>query len=201
MIASLKGSVIFKSVSSVILEVNGIGFEIFIPGTLRDKLPSVGEEAQFFIYTHIYSEGVHLYGFSSLEDRTFFQLLLSVPGIGPKVGLGLLSESSPEELSGMIQSGNVKFLSGIRGVGKKTAERLILELKEKVPKLLLSTPAEKNLQDERILEDAVSGLVNFGFNPNVAEKTVRKILSQGEKRNTVDIIRAAFKELSTPPRS
>ncbi|RME56136.1 MAG: Holliday junction branch migration protein RuvA, partial [Deltaproteobacteria bacterium] len=135
-------------------------------------------------------------GFPSIEERDLFRVLISVPGIGPRLGLTLLSECPPAQLTTAIREENVKFLASFKGIGKKTAERIVLELKEKIPLFPGGESAPLSPERTGILADAVSGLVNFGFPAARAEKAVRAILARQETTDTVEVIRAAFKELS-----
>jgi Holliday junction DNA helicase RuvA len=179
MIALLTGKIAFKSPEYVILDVNGVGYRVQIPFSTYYELPEEGIAVALNIYTHVKEDAISLYGFRTVAEKNFFQLLISVSGIGPKVGKDILSNCQVEDLSGAILRGDVSRLCTIPGIGKKTAERLVLELKEKVQKLDSFTPSQ---QEDRtslssgILDDVSSALVNLGYK----EVVVRKILAEME---------------------
>ncbi len=132
MIASVKGRLLAKTAESVIIDVNGIGFEAVVPYTVINRLPSVNEEVVLFTYLHVREDLLQLYGFLEKEDLDFFKLLITVNGIGPKAAITVLSSMSADVLTFAILSEDIKTISKAQGIGAKTAKKLVLELKDKV---------------------------------------------------------------------
>ena len=179
MIALLTGKIAHKSPEFIILDVNGVGYRVQIPFSTYYELPEEGIAVSLNIYTHVKEDAISLYGFRTAAEKNFFQLLISVSGIGPKVGKDILSNCQVEDLSGAILRGDISRLCAIPGIGKKTAERLVLELKEKVQKLDSFTPSQKEGRSSLssgILDDVASALVNLGYK----EVVVRKALADME---------------------
>lgn len=132
MIASIRGTLLFVSVDHAVVETDGVGFQIFAPRNVLGSLGEIGSEVRFYTYLHIREDLLALYGFASTDQRHLFETLLGVSGIGPKVALSLLSSSSSDELRAAIAGGDTARLSRVPGIGKKTAERLVLELRGKL---------------------------------------------------------------------
>jgi Holliday junction DNA helicase RuvA len=135
MIARIRGILSYKSVSHLIVDVHGIGYRIFVPLTTFYELPETGQSISLNIYTHVKEDALHLFGFHTPEDQNIFQMLISVSGIGPKLALNILSGIPSREFIQAITQGNLNRLVAIPGVGKKTAERMVLELKDKLLKI------------------------------------------------------------------
>ncbi len=188
MIAYLKGTLITKATDSVIIDVNGLGYEVFVPLSTFYTLPDEqGREISLHIYTHVREDAFLLYGFKTILEKKIFRMLISVSGIGPKLGINILSGIGPDALLEAIAQGDVARLQTIPGVGKKTAERISLELKDKAKSIRPDTglpPTKMKSHEERMLkDDAVSALVNLGYTLKAAEKAVEKALAgPGEKR-------------------
>jgi Holliday junction DNA helicase RuvA len=175
MIALLTGKIARKSPEFIILDVNGVGYRVQIPFSTYYELPEEGGTVTLDVYTHVKEDAINLYGFRTAAEKIFFQLLISVSGIGPKVGKDILSNCQVGDLSTAILRGDVSRLCAIPGIGKKTAERLVLELKEKVQKLDLSVPLrEEGLSSASsvLLDDVASALVNLGYKEAVVKKTL-----------------------------
>ncbi len=182
MIVFIKGKIAESTPLQVVIDVQGIGYAVNIPLTTTDTLPPRGNEV--LLYTHaVYKEDSQsLYGFKHREERDFFQLIIEkVSGIGPKTALGIMSQLSLPILKDAIARGDVTLISQCPGIGKKTAERLTLELRDKIfPSAIHSTiPFQANTTQHatNIHEDAVAALVKLGLNPSTADKSVRKALS------------------------
>ncbi len=175
MIAFLKGVVIEKGEDYFILDVEGVGYEVFTPTTTLEKL-TLTQPLSLNIYTAVREDQISLFGFHSLREKKVFLLLISVSGIGPKLALNILSGISTEELIAAIYQGNLVRLTAISGVGKKTAERLIVELKDKLLKLC-ETPvlSEKQMQSSSATNDVLSALLNLGYNKNEIEKVLSRL--------------------------
>ena len=190
MIALISGKIVYKGISHVIVDVQGVGYRIFIPLTTFYELPEAGQIITLHVHTNVKQDAINLFGFYTVQERDLFQLMISVSGIGPKMSMNILSGISAQELLRAISGGNVGKLVNIPGVGKKMAERLILELKEKVIKKMMmeETPAadDQHKANEIIMEDALSALVNLGYKSNVAREALDKALRSSEKELGMD---------------
>lgn len=174
MIAMLTGRIAHKSPDHIVLDVNGVGYRVLIPFSTYYELPEEGQ-VSLHIHTSVREDAIQLYGFRTLLEKSFFQLLISVSGIGPKLGRDILSNIQPAPLAQALSQGDINKLSAIPGIGKKTAERLILELKEKVGKLdMTALPAAEHRQvpADDVMDDVASALTNLGYK----EPQVRKVL-------------------------
>jgi len=184
LIARLTGTVLETAPLLVVIQAAGVGYEVHIPITTAEKVPAEGKECSLFIHSVYREDSASLYGFASREDRDFFRLLVEkVSGIGPKIGIAILSRMSVELLRGAIASADIALLSKCPGIGKKTAERLVIELKDKVG-LSTSSAAGGDLSSDAgsashgAYQDAVSSLVILGYKPADADKFVRKAAKQ-----------------------
>jgi Holliday junction DNA helicase RuvA len=176
MIALLTGLIAFKSPDHIILDVQGVGYRVHIPFSTYYELPEEGGTASLHIHTSVREDAILLYGFRTRLEKSFFQLLISVSGIGPKLARDILSNIQPGPLSQALAQGDLNKLSTIPGIGRKTAERLVLELKDKVGKLDLSSlPAADTriIPTDDVSEDVISALLNLGYK----EPLVRKALA------------------------
>lgn len=179
MIASLRGVLARKSPSSLIVEVGGVGYEVFFSPTGLHRLPEEGEDIFLHIRTNVREDAIDLYGFLEVKEKEMFVLLTGVSGIGPKVAINILSGMSPADLANAIISIDLGRLVKLPGVGKKTAERLCLELKDKVQfaaasdSVLLGRPTPS--QDDQQSADVISALVNLGYPPANARKALAKV--------------------------
>lgn len=184
MIARLKGNVLESTPLLVVLEAGGVGYEVHIPITTAEKVAPIGNECSLFIHSVYREDSATLYGFASRDDRDFFRLLVEkVSGIGPKIGISILSRMSTDLLRSAIASSDVALLSKCPGIGKKTAERLVIELKDKVG--LGSTSSSTGSVDSNTVraepsafQDAVASLMTLGYKPADADKLVRKAVSK-----------------------
>ena len=134
MIAYIKGIVTHRLVEAVYVNVHDVGYRVYVPSSVQNQL-QVGEETCLYTYTNVREDAIQLYGFLTIEDYELFLMLISVSGVGPKLGLGILSAISPDQFVGLIISGDTKGLQKLPGIGKKSAERLVLELKDKIENL------------------------------------------------------------------
>ena len=180
MIGYLKGKVIYKEDNVLLLENNGIGFEVCCSAGAAAKLQGAAE-GEVYVYTAVREDGIFLYGFASPEEKSMFLKLVSVSGVGPKMGIAVLSGMNLSALALAIATSDVKTLSKIKGLGKKTAERIILELREKITadaraeeKVALPAAAEPDVD-----EDAVSALMGLGFNRNESVAGIRAAYDAG----------------------
>lgn len=198
MIARVKGTVLEATPLLVVLECGGIGYEVHIPVTTAEKVPPVGESCGLYTHSVYREDSASLYGFASREDRDFFRLLVEkVSGIGPKIGITILSRMSPELLRGAIARSDVALLAKCPGIGKKTAERLVIELKDKVGLPAggsSSAPGEPAPAAEpSAFQDAVASLMTLGYKPADADKLVRKATAaSGADASVEELLRKAL---------
>jgi len=200
MIAHLKGIVAQIDKNFLVLDVAGVGYQINVPPATLTQLPRVGEPAFLFTVQVVREDDLSLYGFLTREEKNLFSLLLKVSGIGPRAGLAIISAFPLEQLVSAIASANVDLLSTISGIGKKTAQKLVIELKERVAKAYAVTPADMVAGlgpeggDSSIVTDAISALISLGYTPREARQVILKV--DLETTTTVEaIIKTALKNL------
>jgi Holliday junction DNA helicase RuvA len=178
MIISLNGKLTQILDKSIIIDVSGVGYEDYIPESMSGKLSNIGEQVLIYIYQHIKEDSQVLYGFPSLDDRHIFMILTSISGIGPKVGIKFLSTFSSEDLVSIIANQDFNALTAISGVGKKLAERVVVELKDKMSELKLSLSASPTSQssykslDNSYREDLISALKILGYSQDEIKKGI-----------------------------
>lgn len=199
MITFLQGILIESLPTQAIIGVNGVGYEVLIPLSSYDKLPPPGGEVRLLTHLVVREDAHTLYGFHTAAERELFRLLINaVSGIGPKLALNMLSGMSVEALKGAVSQSNVKALSRISGVGKKTAERVVVELKDKIGKSAASPsgqPGTAPTLADRRLHDAVMALVALGFKQNDAQSSVEGAIAVlGEQASVEDLVRASLKK-------
>ncbi|HAK89292.1 MAG: Holliday junction DNA helicase RuvA [Nitrospirae bacterium GWC2_46_6] len=187
MIASLRGRLISKKPDYLIVEVGGVGYHVNVPVTLLSDLPDEHKDVFLFVYTHVREDAIQLYGFQTDDDKRIFTTLLGISGIGPKVALNILSTISPDNFYNAINSEDVDMLCKAPGLGKKTAHRLILELRGKLPFL-----KEKK---DTVYDDTLSALVNLGYKKNIAQEVLEKAYDGGRK-DIESLLKEALKYLT-----
>lgn len=197
MITFLNGTVAEKHPTRVVLDVGGVGYEVFIPLSSFDALPPEGEACRILTHDHIREDAHLLFGFMTDGERTMFTLLMGASGIGPKLALSALSGLSVRELRLAILDGDVKRLTSISGVGKKVAERIIVELRDKIDKgdaLEARAGLEPLAPEDLKSRDAVLALVSLGYKQNAAQKMVADAVkgSVGQELDTESLIRKAL---------
>lgn len=199
MISYIKGTLKRRAESYIVIETGGIGYQIFVSPATLAKLPQTGEQIKIFTYFSVKEDGVSLYGFASMEEQEMFHRLLMVSGVGPKGALGFLSQLTPQEMILAILSEDVKTLSKAPGVGRKTAQRVILELKDKFkteeaifleeqPQNAAASDAKKDTKFE-----AMDAMVALGYSRSEAAKVVNAVAAEG--MSTEDILKAALKKM------
>jgi Holliday junction DNA helicase RuvA len=200
MIAYLKGTLLTKTPQHIILDINGVGYEILIPLSTFYSLPQESGEVSLNIYTHVREDSLLLFGFSTYLEKDIFRLLISVSGIGPKLAINILSGIGPQELIAAISRGDALCLQSIPGVGRKTAERMVLELKEKALGVSgdLELPPTQVLdeKDKKVLDDALSALLNLGYQKKSAKAAVEKAMKGMEEVNLEGVIKEALRVLA-----
>ncbi|MHB8907435.1 MAG: Holliday junction branch migration protein RuvA [Syntrophales bacterium] len=200
MIARLSGTLIEKSVTQCVVDVNGTGYRVVVPLTTFYELPEIGQPVVMHIHTHVREDAIHLYGFHAREEREVFQLMISVSGIGPKLAINILSGIAAGELLRALTEEDLKRLTGIPGVGKKTAERMVLELKDKVSRLgregsAVGTTAAKT--GDQMKEDALSALVNLGYKGSAVKDVVDRIMRETPEAPSLDrLLKQALRALA-----
>lgn len=187
MISSLKGRLLYKKPDNVVVEVHGVGYQVHIPVSLLAALPSEGAEVFLHIYTHVREDALQLYGFPSEEEKKVFTTLIGVTGVGPRMALNILSGISVNDFLKAINTEDVEKLCRIPGLGKKTAHRLILELREKLP------AAEGGRG--RMFDDALSALTNLGYKRAEAQESLEVTIKKGYTQ-IEDLLKEALKYLT-----
>ncbi|HUX66191.1 MAG TPA: Holliday junction branch migration protein RuvA [Terriglobales bacterium] len=174
MIAYLSGMLRHRHPARIVLDVHGVGYELQVPVGTYTQLPETGAAVALHVHTQVRDDAIQLFGFATAGEKLLFEKLITVNGVGPKLGLAILSGLSPEALGAALRAGDLARLSSIPGVGKKTAERLVVELRDKMPAgageeagAAAGTPAA---------EDVVSALVNLGYPPALAQKAAQRAL-------------------------
>ena len=191
MIALISGLLKYKSPNYVVVDVHGVGYRLVVPLTTFYELPDAGQSVALNVHTHVKQDGINLFGFYTSEERDIFQLLLGVTGIGPKLAINILSGIAAGDLRRAVSQGNLKRLVAIPGVGKKMAERIILELRDKMLKLV-APDAETVVRTESALDelvnDALSALINLGYRNQAAEEALAKVCREAPGNLTLDLL-------------
>lgn len=202
MIAHLQGNLMQKSPASVIVDVNGVGYQVFVTLPTFYELPEPGGQVSLHIHSHVREDEFKLFGFATLEEQTVFQKLISVSKVGPKLAISILSSMPVEEFVAAIMSKDIVRLNAIPGVGGKTAERLALEMKDKLKDLALENPAAANsptpvgMQEDGVMSDALSALINLGYKKQQAEKALAAVIKDnGEAMDLEHLIKECLKSL------
>jgi Holliday junction DNA helicase RuvA len=200
MIGQLRGQLLNKKPNALLLDVNGVGYEVFIPLTSFYELPDEGSEVSLKIHTHVREDALVLFGFRSQREKDFFLKLISISGIGPKLAITILSGAQVEELAQALVEGNLARLTAIPGVGRKTAERLVLELKNQMTPFLLpeqTEAARKGSTPTALEEDILSALTNLGYPRASAEKALSMVLHSAEcERTFEEVLRNTLRRLA-----
>jgi len=176
-IAKVRGTLDHKAPGEVVVDVGGVGYQLFTALSVFYRLPEVGEPVTLLVYTHVREDTLQLFGFFDPAEKQAFMLLTGVSGIGPRLALNILSGMAAGELLGALRDGDVARLVTIPGVGKRLADRMIVELRDRIDTLPDATPA--TAADPGIRGDALSALVNLGYRRADAERAVRQVLSEG----------------------
>jgi Holliday junction DNA helicase RuvA len=205
MIAHLSGTLLSKQATSVIVDVSGVGYEVTIPLSTFYDLEDAGSNVQLRIYTHVREDTLQLFGFKTARERELFLKIITVTGIGPKLGITLLSGMNADELIASIRTNNLARLTLIPGVGRKTAERLIVELRDKIAELSSAELEEEfgakpeataESTEDAVRADALSALLNLGYQRSGAEKAIDGALGEGGDITVESILRRSLKKLA-----
>ena len=199
MITHLSGKLAEKKPTEAVIDVQGVGYLVLIPTSTYEKLPPAGEQAKLFTYQHVREDALQLFGFASRSERSVFEVMLGVSGIGPKLALAALSAMRPAELRDRIVEGDTAFLTRIPGVGKKVAERMVVELRDKLVTLegleggLVAGDGADTRQVARA--DALAALEALGLSRAAAERNLRKVLRENAGIHSAEeLIRLALRE-------
>ena len=195
MIAHLRGKLLAKHPNQAIVETAGVGYDVTISVPTFSDLPPIGNDVALHIHTHVREDVIALYGFLRPSEKALFEKLISVSGIGPKLGITILSGMPADEMVGAIRAGDVARLTRIPGIGKKTAERMVLELRDKLQSAGSATePAVPSLN--AVEEDVLSALVNLGYQRAAAEKALSTAAKNGKDASFDALFRGALAALS-----
>jgi Holliday junction DNA helicase RuvA len=203
MIAFLSGKLLAKHPGVVILDVQGVGYEVSIPLSTFYELGEVEADVQLHIYTHVREDALQLFGFRTRRERELFMQLISVSGVGAKMAIAMLSAMSTDEIILAVRTENLAKLTAIPGIGRKTAERLVIELRDKVMKMLapeteaaaLSDAKEKQAVD-LVYDDALSALLNLGYQRAAAEKALKTAANEGTEITVQKLLRKSLQRLA-----
>jgi holliday junction DNA helicase RuvA len=200
MIGQLRGLLIHKKPNALLMDVQGVGYEVFIPLTSFYDLPGEGSEVTLKIHTHVREDSLTLFGFLSQREKDLFLKLISISGIGPKLAISILSGAQVEEFANAIVTGNLARLTAIPGVGRKTAERVVLELKGQMTPFLLPEQLDASKESgvsTALEEDILSALTNLGYPRAAAEKALSIALRSAEcERTFEDVLRNTLRRLA-----
>lgn len=198
MIGQLRGRLADKRPSQVLVDVGGVGYIVAVPLSTYAALGDLHTEVTLLIHTHVREDAFSLYGFISSREKHFFELLLSASGVGPSLALKILSGMSVDELVPAIRGSDLSRLTKIPGVGRKTAERMVVELRDKLEAVAVETPRPAPSSPAGIEADVVSALVNLGYDARVAEGAVAEAKREPGSANFEILLRASLQSLSTP---
>ncbi len=198
MIAQIRGQLVEKRPGMVIVETQGIGYQVFVSLSTFYDLPEATQGVRLHTYTHVREDLLQLFGFSTFLEKEIFQILIGVSGIGPKLALNILSGIAPAELIASLQSEDVARLTQIPGVGRKTAERLVFDLKEKIGKIAVQGERrkEEKSKKDQVVDDVVSALVNLGYRKNQAESVVEQVWRQRPDASLEEILKESLRALA-----
>jgi len=202
MIAFLSGKLLEKQANTVIVDVGGVGYDVSIPLSTFYELGEVGSDVSLRIYTHVREDAIQLFGFKTNRERELYLKLISVQGIGVKSGIAMLSGMSADEIILALRTDDLARLTTIPGVGRKTAERMVIELRDKVgdlnvsSQLALDAATSGDLRSDDVFEDALSALINLGYQRNAAEKALQQAAKEGTEMSVQKLLRRGLQVLA-----
>ena len=197
MIAFLRGRLLEKQPNRIVVDVQGVGYEVFVPLSTFYGMTEPGGDVTLRVHTHVREDTLALFGFATLNELQIFERLIAISGIGPKLGLAALSGIEPADLVTAVQRGDVARLTAIPGIGRKTAERIVLELKDRLPTMSIeagAAPAADAQGDLRT--DLLSALLNLGYHRPLAERAVDSVIKAGGTANFETALKHALRALS-----
>lgn len=202
MIGFLSGKILEKEANNVIVDVAGVGYEVTIPLSTFYELGEVGSDVSLRIFTHVREDALQLFGFRTARERDLFLKLISVQGIGARLGIAVLSGMSADEIVTAIRTDNLARLTSIPGVGRKTAERMVVELRDKIAELSVGAAAGSASatgtasRSDTTFDDALSALINLGYQRNAAEKALQEAAKDGTELSVQKLLRSALQRLA-----
>jgi len=197
MIAFLRGRVLDKQPNRVVVEVGGVGYEVHVPLSTFYEIGEEGADVALRVYQHVREDALQLYGFLTELERQLFERLIGISGIGPKLAIAVLSGMDPRDLIAAVQRADVARLTGIPGIGKKTAERIVLELKDRLAQLaapVAAGPSPASAAD-RLRADLLSALQNLGYHRPQAERAIDAVVDKAPDSSFEQALRGALREL------
>ena len=196
MIAFLKGALAEKTANRLIIDVNGVGYDVLVPLSTFYVVGDIGAAVALRIHTHVREDTIALYGFATRAEHDLFERLIAINGVGPKLALAVLSGIEPAELVRAVRSQDVARLTAIPGVGKKTAERIGLELKDRLPaSLTVDTAPAPAAQADQLRDDLLSALINLGYHKLVAEKAIGSVLASSADASFEQALRDVLRQM------
>lgn len=196
MIARLAGTIADKHVQRIVVDVGGVGYDVIVPLSTFYTLGDPGSRVTLRVHTHVREEALQLFGFATTLEQELFERLINVSGIGPRVAISVLSGIEPPELVRAIGQSDVARLTRIPGVGRKTAERMVVELRDRLPELAAGDAAPVEVPGDDVRDDVLSALGNLGYQRSAAEKAVDKVLPKAEDREFESVLREALRVLA-----
>jgi Holliday junction DNA helicase RuvA len=197
MIAQLRGTLVDKRPNQVLVDVGGVGYLVHIPLSTFYALGELHSEATLLVHTHLREDAIALYGFLTAREKHLFELLISASGVGPNLALRILSGMSVDDLVPAIRRGDILQLMRIPGIGKKTAERMVVELRDKLAAVQAAEEEEKIAPRSAVEADVVSALMNLGYDRRAAEKALAEVQRNGAAPGFEALLRASLQRLST----
>ena len=195
MIAHLSGTVLEKHPQRVVVDVGGVGYEVHVPLSTFYVIGEPGSPVTLRVHTHVREDAIQLFGFAAQLEQTLFERLIAISGIGPKVALGVLSGIEPTDLVRAIRQSDLARLTSIPGVGKKTAERIVVELRDRLPQAVPEMGTLPAGEDD-VRSDVISALANLGYQRNAAEKALERVLGHATDRGFEPLLREVLKALA-----
>jgi holliday junction DNA helicase RuvA len=196
MIASLRGTILDKQPNLIIVDVQGVGYEVHVPLSTYYDVGDIGTDVALRIHTHVREDALHLYGFLTSLEQQLFERLIGISGIGPKLAVSVLSGIEPREFVAAVQRGDVARLTSIPGIGRKTAERIVLELKDRLARFSVPEVDRAPVPDgDRLRDDLLSALQNLGYHRPLAEKAVDSTLLSSDTPSFELALKAALRQL------
>ena len=196
MIAHLSGTLLDKQLQRLVVDVGGVGYDVQVPLSTFYAVGDVGSSVALRIHTHVREDTLQLFGFATPLEQSLFERLIAISGIGPRVALAVLSGIEPESLVRAIRDADLGRLTSIPGVGKKTAERLVVEMRDRLPKMAETLPAGAPSAADDVRSDVLSALANLGYQRAAAERGLERVLTTSESRDFEDVLRAILKDLA-----
>jgi Holliday junction DNA helicase RuvA len=195
-IAHLAGTLLEKHLQRLVVDVNGVGYDVHVPLSTIYATGEPGSSVRLRVHTHVTDDAIRLFGFQTALELTLFERLIGVSGIGPRVALAVLSGIEPAELVRALRGGDLVRLTRIPGIGRKTAERLVLELKDRLPSDVPGAELDAREPGDDLRGDVLSALANLGYQRGSVEKTVERVLKAGDAADFETALRAVLRELA-----